>query len=237
MHACEVAVENGIGTVLVPQHPGHFSAIGMLMTNLRMDRTVAIGRLLDDIEWITFQALVSGEAQTLATELTRDVPAYQDRSPIFTYSLVMRYSGQEHGLVVADAANVGVELPADPEHRFHDLFEREYEQRYGHSVAGGRAEIVEVQIVAEYPLPQPALPKAELQNHPEETMTSYFGLDETPVTSKVRARRSLAVGETLAGPAIVYEEGATTVIPPGAVATVLSNGVLSVDLTDILRGA
>ncbi|MFI5621907.1 hydantoinase/oxoprolinase family protein [Nocardioides sp. NPDC051685] len=235
MHACDVAIENGIRQVLIPQHPGHFSAIGMLQTNLRMDRSIAIGRKLQDLDWPELQARLESEGADLLGELKEDAASLHGATPEVSYALVIRYSGQDHGVLVSDHGQSGLSMPTNPAEVFSSLFEKEYEYRFGHSIAGAPAELVEVQLVAEYPLPTTTLPVEQVVPAPAETIQSYFGLDETPVRSAVRARSSLAHGERLVGPAIVYEEGATTVVPPRAVVEVLPNGVLRIDLTDILE--
>jgi N-methylhydantoinase A len=62
------------------------------------------------------------------------------------------------------------------------------------------------------------------------TTAAYFGLDETPVDTPVIDRGSLAAGERFDGPAIICEEGATSVIPPRSQAVVLEDLTILVTL-------
>lgn len=50
LHAAAVARELAIRTVIIPQAPGHFSAFGMLMADLRRDVVQMLLRQLDDLD-------------------------------------------------------------------------------------------------------------------------------------------------------------------------------------------
>ncbi|RYE41342.1 MAG: hydantoinase/oxoprolinase family protein [Hyphomicrobiales bacterium] len=235
MHACEVAIENGIRQVLIPQHPGHLSAIGMLQTNLRIDRSIALGGALDGFDWTELGSLLATQATELAEQLRSDRTVTSVVEPEFSYALALRYAGQEHTLWLNGHGQAGYQLPTNPVEVFGGLFTEEYERRFGHSNPDGRIELVEVQLIAEQPLPQKHLKPEGTVAGEAETIDSYFGLDETPVEAVVHARNSLPVGSIVNGPAIIYEEGATTVVPPRASVEVLPNKVLRIDLSEIFE--
>jgi N-methylhydantoinase A len=50
LHACELAEELGVGTVLVPAAAGVLSALGLVASDERRDRVVSYVRLLDDVD-------------------------------------------------------------------------------------------------------------------------------------------------------------------------------------------
>src|SRR5258706_1552499 len=50
LHAASVAKELSIGKIIIPSAPGHFSALGMLMADLRRDYVQTLFERMDDLE-------------------------------------------------------------------------------------------------------------------------------------------------------------------------------------------
>ncbi|MCW2672638.1 MAG: hydantoinase/oxoprolinase family protein [Frankiales bacterium] len=229
MHACEVAAENGIRHVLIPQHPGHFSAMGMLQSHLRVDRLIAIGRPLDRVDWKALHDLADGESASLTHQLTDGSRLPGAGQVHVALRMALRYFGQEHAVWIEPPPDFREH--ADPRQMTERAFEKEYAERFGHLNPRGRIEVVEIEIVAIRELPRKPLPMPAHEAAAVGSQPSYFTLDESPVPAKVLVRASIRVGERIDGPAIIVEEGATTVIPPGANFEVLENAVICVDVS------
>jgi N-methylhydantoinase A/oxoprolinase/acetone carboxylase beta subunit len=82
----------------------------------------------------------------------------------------------------------------------------------------------------------PRAPVAESRRSTGEStrIESYFGLSDTAINSSVVPRGSLDPGDTFEGPMVIYEEGATTVVPPGAKGRVAEGGNLLIDLPQLV---
>src|SRR5262249_2807512 len=95
LHACDLVEEMGIPRVIVPNHPGQFSAYGFIPTHARVSRprTLQLTSKRFDRERAT-QVL-----RTLVDEAIGDLKAqgYVDSIEIFR-SLEMRYLGQNYEL-------------------------------------------------------------------------------------------------------------------------------------------
>jgi N-methylhydantoinase A len=226
MHACEVATEVGIHRVIVPVYPGHFSAIGMLRANLRLDRREIFRSRLDAIDIDALGRVLERAAAELSSALRFGVSAAA-ASPVFSYSLALRYHGQDHTLLIP-AAESGLTVSAG---HFEHAFEEEYLRRYGHLDTESAIEVAEVEIVGERSMPRVEVKSAELSVGPTSRIESYFGLSDESVETPVVPRSSLRAGESFAGPLVIYEEGATTVVPPGAVGEVAPGGQLLIDVS------
>ncbi len=99
LHACEIAGDLGIKTVVVPRYAGVLSALGMLMADRVRD----------------YAAGVLGRADIASVYRSLEKRARQDlRGAALSRSVDVRYVGQSYELTVADAAE------------FHDLHERVY---------------------------------------------------------------------------------------------------------------
>ena len=231
MHACEVAAEVGIQQVVVPLFPGHFSAIGMLGVNLRFDRREILRVPLSSVERPALKAVIERMARELETELQSG--SELGRLPVsFSYSLALRYRGQDHTLTVPAPAP-GLELDEDFAAHFGAGFSEEYLRRYGHLDAQAPVEVVEVEVEVERPLDVAEPQEQRPQPGPRSQIMSRFALSRDPVRSEVVSRAALMPGDSLSGPMVIYEEGATTVLPPAVSGKVAPTGELLLDTSQL----
>jgi len=206
LHACELAASLEIPRVLVPVFPGALSALGILRADVARDfsRTVrldartaaeAAGRLRRE-----FAALDNSGRREMRAE------GFAGAAVKVRRSLDVRYAGQSYEL--------NVPLEGD----FISAFHRAHETRYGYSDASRRCEIVNIRARFAGLTPKPALPKVSLGGaNPRVarvsiTQVSFHGRRlATPIYDRLR----LSAGNKIAGPAVVTEYSATTLIPPG----------------------
>jgi len=98
MHALEVADELGISLVVIPHRPGHLSALGQLLADLRRDWVLVWGGNLREINLTELEArtagMISDAEQALASE---GVPSNRH---VHSFTLDMRYVGQSFTLSI-----------------------------------------------------------------------------------------------------------------------------------------
>jgi len=215
LHASEVAREIGMKTIIIPPAPGHFSAFGMLYSDLRYDYVRTWPTSLTDAAFDAIEPVYKElEAQGRAAVAKAQVEAAE---VIVSRAADMRYVGQEHA--------VTVDLPIELFHK-HDRdgikaeFDKTHELRYGTSAPREPAEIVSLRATISGVMKKPPLTRekeggAEL---PVAAHTGkrpvYFtghGFVETPSY----ARMQLKPGNKIVGPAVVEEHASTTVLLPG----------------------
>jgi len=227
MHACDVAARAGIQQVLIPVTPGHFSAVGMLRANLRFDwREV----LLCPLEQLDRDRL--SEVLARASKELSDLEGLEAVSEIGIrnrYALAMRFQGQEHTLLIGSSTE-DLAIPPDIAATFRRLFEEEYLLRYGHLDATSSAEVVEVVVVRERPLPSPKITGTIVGGRLPSLKTEVHFDEASGIETPMVPRLDLKIGEELAGPMVIYEEGAHTVVPPAVTVRVLNAGHLLMSL-------
>ena len=144
----------------------------------------------------------------------------------------MRYPGQEYTLTVP---LTGADEPlnetfrADVARRFAEL----HQSRYGHANLGAPIEFVALRTAAFGDLGRPEpqkWPAASNPDFPYETRTVVF--DGEGRDSIVVRRDDLLVGHEFDGPAVVVEDTATTVVPPGYAVSVDDIGSLIISRKD-----
>jgi N-methylhydantoinase A len=228
MHAVFLARELGIREVLVPRFPGAFSAWGMLETEVRKDASRTFYAPLAEVDGAELADLLAeleaeGFAGLEAEGITRDQGRVE-------HALDLRYIGQEYSLTIP-LEGAGEPRGAGFEAAVSDRFHAAHGTRFGHANPGAPVEVVVVRSVALGDLGR-ALP-AELEpapdaGYPADRRDVTFG--RTAHDAAVVRRGDLPRGAVVEGPAVISEQTATTVVPPGATATVDAFGTLVVSV-------
>ncbi len=215
LHGASVARDLQIGTVIIPQAPGLFSALGMLMADLRRDYVQTLFEKLDDVEMADLEReFAELEVQARTALLQSGIAT--DRI-LFERACDMRYVGQEHSVAVRVPAYVGNE---DSRTEIKRLFDDAHQLRYSHSAPEESADVVSLRVSAIGQLTKPRLPEiAEGVPTPppaavKGTRTVAFaGFGDLNAT--VFDRSALLAGNTIDGPAVIEEDAATTIVEPG----------------------
>jgi N-methylhydantoinase A len=215
LHAADVARELGIRTVIVPDAPGVFSAVGMLSADLRHDfvRTWVV-RLedapFDELERIYGAMEADGRRAIAGTSVT-------PRAITVKRAADMRYVGQEHAVTV----DLPLELfVAADRAGIKRRFDAMHELRYGTSAPEERAEIVSLRSTVAGALSKPPRTTIEAGDvRPVATASTgtrpvYFREAGGFVDTPTYARAALLAGNRIEGPALVEEHASTTVLGP-----------------------
>jgi N-methylhydantoinase A len=209
LHAALIAQELGMSRVIVPPLPGNFSAFGLLVADVRHDyvRTRLLATADTAFEEVT---AVFGELRKEATTRLMAEGFGEDRIR-FDTRLDMRYVGQAFELSVPFADDC--RSMADVEAAFRDVYDR----RYAHAT-DDPAEIVSFRLSAYGAVDKPRLPRRERATGSIAAARRgerEVAFDARFVSTPVFARDLLPVDAVVTGPALIEEEGTTTVVPPG----------------------
>jgi len=206
LHACALAEELGMTTLLAPKAGGVLSALGLAISDVRRDYVRALPLALHQ----TAPDVVERAFGDLERRAARDLAA-----PELRRLADLRYRGQSFELTVE--ANRLEELEA----RLHAA----HEQRYGYRMEDQPVELVSVRLVATVPGEKPMLHEPEPTGgaHVTRRQANFDGAwADTPVHDRTRMGR----GSTVEGPAIVEFPEATLVVRPGWRGTVDHVGTL-----------
>jgi N-methylhydantoinase A/oxoprolinase/acetone carboxylase beta subunit len=188
LHACEIAAELGIRTVIVPQMAGALSALGMLLADRVRDYSASALHCLD----------IETRFRELERTARRDMPGGRVQR-----SADVRYAGQSYEL------NVPWRPPDSAK-----LFHQEHHKVYGYSDPDRAVEIVTVRVKASIavkkPVIRPEQAKARSTVAPARKVRIGGKWQRVPVYGRAdlsSRRRS--------GPALIVDYGSTTLIPAG----------------------
>jgi N-methylhydantoinase A len=201
----------------VPLFPGLFSALGLLLADLRYDYVQSVPGRLDSVDPVSLLR----EFDTLATRVREEV-FREEISPAgvrLERFIDLRYARQSSELTLPVPESVAAsDLPRVLGESFHAEHERTYGYRREHDPVA----IVSLRLKATAParsvgfreLGESFVRTADGVGDPETSRRAYFGPQAGERETRILRRSDLA-GKTLAGPLIAEEFDTTVVVPPG----------------------
>ncbi|MFF4546507.1 hydantoinase B/oxoprolinase family protein [Streptomyces sp. NPDC001435] len=224
-HACMVADSLGIRTVLVPPMAGVLSALGIGLADTTAMREQSVEAPLEAAAMPGVRKTADDlEAAARAELLAEDIP--EDRIRV-TRRAQLRYDGTDTTLTV--------EL-TEPDTMTHAFEER---HRATYSFTLDRPIVVEALSVEATGITEPpdlsALATYEGRTAPSETVRLHTGGAWRDVP--LHRREDLPPGETVTGPAIITEAGATTVVDDGWRAVTTDDGHLVMERAAITQSS
>ncbi len=211
LHACRLAEKLGISRIIVPADAGVGSAVGFLRApaayelvrsrHMRLDRfdPAAATKVLDEM---------ASEAQALARSAAGGRPLEASRHAN------MRYLGQGH--------EIAVELPnralaANDAGALREAFEAEYRRLFARHIPNAIIEIMSWSVLVTTREARPeVLPEAAARTgvKPVGERRVYDSAAKRWAAAPVYLRASLQSGMGFDGPAVVVEDGTSTVVTP-----------------------
>jgi N-methylhydantoinase A len=208
LHAALLARELGISRTIIPPGPGHFSAFGMLTGPLRADAVRTVVGPLAGTDLVSAFALAQAEA--LAELSTAGAAAEISRFA------ELRYRGQEHTLEIAVPAPAGPGGGDGWHAAVRAAFDRRCQEVYAFAL-DVPLEVVSVRVSALAPAGPPAAWSAEGEDGGPPRSARQVDLDPYGgvTTVPVIARPELSGPDWAAGPCVIEEAAATTLVLPG----------------------
>ena len=224
-HASEVARILGVREVVIPPASGAASALGFLAAPVSFEQVRSHPVQLDgsDAAEVIDAVLVELGREARMRIIAAGVPA---DAVIVERSADMRLEGQMHEINVAlpDGVITAEALPT-----IRSSFAAAYAARYTSVYAGVGIQAISFRVRCSGPTPQLSLTEATRQHGDtalKGTRKAWFGggFAATPVYD----RYSLSRDTVIAGPAIIEEREATTVVFPGDVVTLDASGAIRI---------
>jgi N-methylhydantoinase A len=231
LHATLVARELQIPRVIIPNAPGHFSAYGMLVSDLRRDFVRTLFARLVEAPFDLFAEIFAEMEQRGRDEIEAAAPGAVD--VVIKHAADMRYVGQEHAVTVEVSGELFERRDIEA---IKAAFDVVHEQRYGYSARDESAEIVSLRVSVTGVIAKPEHASVEEASDPDPapaligTRPVEWGVLGGRIDTPIYDRSRLQTGHRVIGPALVQEYASTSVIPPGDRLVVDAYGNLDITL-------
>jgi N-methylhydantoinase A len=222
LHACELARELGMREIVVPPYPGVLCALGLLISDLRVDGSLTRRLRLDETDVTEVQETFRRVERDLRGSVA--VEKYADAPWEASYSLDMRYVGQSFELPVPVAAQQFTKAGWDV---LSAAFDEAHKRVYDFATPTAGKEIVCFRVSLRAPA---GVGAGSLPRYPYDgdgvrpgVRPVFFGeigwIEECPVYE----RQFLPPGSRIEGPAIIEQMDTTTLVTPDFVALIEEN--------------
>ncbi len=202
MHACEIARQLEIGTVIVPRHAGVLSALGMLMADVRRDYSASVLALSDRLPYKSLAGRLAPLVKRAHAELSAE--GFRRGRIRVEPHVDVRYVGQSY--------EISVPLTRD----YRREFDRRHGRRYGYANPGRPTEVVAVRVTAVGITDKPVLPRTRVRGSvtPRPVARRPGRFDGRMTRVSFYRWPDLVPGARARGPAVVTGAEATVVVPP-----------------------
>jgi N-methylhydantoinase A len=217
LHAARIAENLGMAGVIIPLFPGVYSAMGLLISDVKHDYVRSKISPLSSTDISTITEIFSElEAQARAELGAEDFS--EDRMEI-ERAIDMRYAGQGYEITIPCAAP----LDSDSLQVLRTAFDEVHEKMFGHTAPNEPVEIVSYRLRGIGKVPAVRLPTFQpggnsLESALREKRSMRF--EGKTLECPVYQRERIDIGLEVLGPAIIDQLDCTTVIPPGHCARV-----------------
>jgi N-methylhydantoinase A len=228
LHAAEIARELNIPRLVIPRVPGHFSALGMLLADLRHDFVRTYYKSLANCDFKALSEIFS-QMEAEARALLRSEGMSEERISIQLY-LDMRYVGQEFP----------IQTPIDPQalargdaQALRAAFDRVHDRRFGHKADNEEVEVVNCRLTGRGQRQRAEFPAAPISSVSGGLVGERAMIFDDPTQvhkCPVYQREQLASGQVIHGPAAIAEYASTTILLAGDVMTVAPTGELVIEI-------
>ncbi len=218
LHAGRIARDLGMAGIIVPLYPGVYSAIGLLMSDVKHDYVQSKMAVMRDLPASEVNDVFGRLERQALDDLTADGFA-RDRIRI-ERALDLRYAGQGYELMLPCPASA---MTAESLATLRADFDARHRAMFGHAAPDEPVEVVSYRVRGLGLVPPVELPRfkktgASLAEALRELRRVRF--DGKTIDCPVYQREALDVGLTVEGPAVLDQFDCTTVLCPGQVARV-----------------
>lgn len=220
LHACDLARELQIGTVIVPENQGVLSAFGLLVSDFRHNLVQTLLMRCSELDIGELRGRLEEMEQQARAQCARyGVPGSGLR---IEASVGIRYLGQASELdITIDPAALDEVVVASWIETFHGAYKR----RFGHSFPEKEVQLVNLRLAAVRPAEPIEIPTKKAGKAPAVEIESIY-VGGTWNDAGFLWRPDLPAGFEMEGPLVVEDHHATSFVPPGWHLRVHSNGAL-----------
>jgi N-methylhydantoinase A len=220
----------GLKSALVPRFPGITSALGCVLADLRHDMVQTVNLMLEGLDAAALERRMLGAGREASAVIAGSGIAVERIDVLYEFD--MHYLGQTHTVAVPLPVSQGDSLGVS-ERMVRAAFEAAYLASFSRLLPGLAMRIVSLRVAAigrrpafDFSVFAPD-PSASLDKARSGTRPVWFdgGWRDTGVW----ARLDLPVNAKIAGPAILEQPDATTVIEPGLAGRIDKLGNLIVE--------
>lgn len=213
LHACEVARDMGITSVLIPPSPGTLCSLGLLMADTRFD--ISRSHVMMAQEETIPSVLQIFDTLTEEGNRLLEKEGVKEKDRTFSYLIECRYERQNYEIGIEVSAPFSRQAMEAMTENFHS----EHNRSYGYFNRNMKIQMVNYRVSAMGDIEKPDLapqPEDPMAGPPDPIAARAVLFDRQTdfIMTDIYDRRDFKPGCAVLGPAVVEQMDSTCVIPP-----------------------
>lgn len=229
VHATFLAKNLGIKRIVIPVAPANFSALGLLVADLKIEEILSKPKKLYEFDQQEIENIFRILEEKILSKLVQ-AGAKGDKVQLIRY-LDMRYEGQVHELTVKLPNKQAFDWRDDIANEFAKL----HKKVYGYDMDSKLIEVITFRSVGIYPTQKPNLPhpptdKNMIEKALRKKRRVFIEEYNQFMDVNVYLRELIPIDVIIEGPAVIEEKFSSVIVPPNAIAYVdeLSNLIIEI---------
>jgi len=216
MHASALAKSLGMKKIIIPLYPGHFSALGCMLAEIRYDYVRTIVKELSEISIQDYHKAYSEMKKEAIVHLNNE--GYLEKDIVFNGTADVRYFGQAWELTIT----VPVKLSSKKDIKnIRENFERMHKTTYGYALEDEEVLLINLRLTAiGITQKMELLPERLTKNKKPITDAIKYSkkifYNRNSIDCLIYDRNRLLPGNEFEGPAVIEEYASSTFVPPGS---------------------
>lgn len=235
-HACAIAKELGMKTILIHKYSGILSAYGMALADVVHEAQEPCGLVFEDKNLFAIESLLNKLSKNCIDQLKGQ--GFEDENIKLEPYLHLRYNGTDCAIMISPdrdqpkgASNTLLIKYGD----FLSSFVKRYQKEFGFTLEGRSivADDVRVRGCGKSKTPEEQdIPAAE-NTTPEPTKIAKVFFEDQWLDTKVFVRENLLAGHSLLGPAVIIDSLSTIIVEPSCKAEITKKGDIIITIEDL----
>lgn len=234
-HACAIAKELGMKTVLVHKYSGILSAYGMALADVVHEAQKPCGLVFEEKHFAEITKLLDDLSQTCVDHLK--VQGFDGTDVVLEPFLHLRYNGTDCALMIAaesDSKSSDLKNPLTQKYGdFLSAFVKRYQKEFGFILEGRNIIVDDVRVrgCGKSKTPEEVSIKIS-QNPPVPTKIAQVFFDDSWIDTNIFIREKLLAGDSITGPAVIIDKLSTIIVEPNCTASITKKGDIVIIIDD-----
>lgn len=236
-HACAIAKELGMKTVLIHKYSGILSAYGMALADVVHEAQKPCGLVFGAENFESIVKLLDELSQNCVDQLKTQ--GFDDSDIVLEPYLHLRYNGTDCALMISPEKEVDGrhDYLSSKYGNFLSSFIKRYQKEFGFTLEGRNVIVDDVRVrgCGKSKTPEEQDIQVAENSDPVPVNNAKVFFDDAWLETKVYIREDLLAGHSLRGPAVIIDRLSTIVVEPNCTVSITRKGDIIITVEDLQK--
>ena len=232
-HACAIAKELGMQTILIHKYSGILSAYGMALADVVHEAQKPCGLVFEDKNFEAVTKLLDDLSQNCVEQLK--IQGFDESNIMLEPYLHLRYNGTDCALMISPEPGSGADPLTSKYGNFLTCFLKRYQKEFGFTLENRFIVVDDVRVrgCGKSKTPEEQNIEVAQDSSAKPTKVGKVFFDDGWHETKVFMRENLSAGHVVDGPAVIIDRLSTIIVEPKCTAQITKKGDIIITIEDL----